>query len=389
MGVHPPRIGYSENGGNEMSIQPPLPIISVEGAPYERGVQYGAQAKAIIERILEGYRKALKDRVNLEWNQALALSKRFLPSIEAYDPEVIVEMKGIAEGAGRSFEEVLLINARSELIFLARAGGLKVLDESEPGEGCTVMAATPEVTKNGHMIVGHNVDWMPGSEKNYIILEKKKKEGLNFVSILEAGIVGKSGFNAAGLVAFGNALITDKMKFGIPVQIIANKVLSADSVADACMYFLPPSRGSSLNRLIADEQGLCVNVEMATESFNFLFPEDGILVHTNHFVVPNTKINDMNVQVKPDTVLRRHRALQLLGAERGRITVDTFKTIFCDHRGYHHSVCQHVDEKHPEAMRTQTVLSNIYDVNERTLYIAKGPPCEHEYVALNFSSILG
>jgi isopenicillin-N N-acyltransferase-like protein len=377
------------NGGWKMTEQLQIPIISVEGSPRERGVQYGSQARTIIERILEGYRKALKDRLNLEWNQALDLSKKFLPAIEPYDPEVIVEMQGIAEGAGRSFEEILLINARSELIFLARAGGLKALGSPETApEGCTVMAATPEVTKNGHMIVGHNVDWMPGSEKNYVILKKKKKEGLNFVSMLEAGIVGKSGFNAAGIVAFGNALITDRMKFGVPVQIIANKVLSADSVADACTYFLPPNRGSALNRLIADEKGLCINVEMAPESFNYLFPEDGVLVHTNHFVVPNPKITDMNVQVKPDTLLRRHRAFQLLSAERGRITVDAFKTIFRDHRGYHHSVCQHVDQKHPEAMRTQTVLSNIYDVNERKLYIALGPPCEHDYVELDFSDML-
>lgn len=40
------------------------------------------------------------------------------------------------------------------------------------------------------------------------------------------------------------------------------------------------------------------------------------------------------------------------------------------------------------AQPIQTVLSNIYDVNDRTLYIAKGPPCQNEYVTLDFSDIL-
>ena len=369
------------------NVMPPFPIISVEGDFFECGYQHGEQAKALVAESVENYRNVLKNNLNLDWRQVIRLAEKFLPAINEYDPTVVDEMKGIAEGSGRAFEDILVLNVRNELAFLASSGGNTELDQDST-EGCTVMAAAPEVTESGHMIVGQNVDWLDITQKTYIILKKKRKHAINCVTFLEAGIVGKTGFNGLGIVSFGNALVTDKMGFGVPVQIILNRLLDAHTVSEAIQLFLPPNRGSSVNRLIASKDGLCIDIESAPDSFNHLFPEDGILVHTNHFVIPNPKIHDRNPFVLPNTLIRRHRALQLLGAERGNITKDTFKRIFTDHLDRPNSICMHEDPYRRKGKETvHTVVSVILDLNTLELDIAKGPPCEHEYARIDFSDI--
>jgi len=131
-----------------------------------------------------------------------------------------------------------------------------------------------------------------------------------------------------------------------------------------------------------------MNIEAAPDEFNYLYPEDGIIVHTNHFLGNNPNIRDMNPQAFPNTLTRRYQAFKLLSAERGRITKDTFKKIFRDHLDKPNSICMHEDSyRYKGRESVKTVVSLILDVNDLTLDIAEGPPCEHEYVTLDFSDI--
>jgi isopenicillin-N N-acyltransferase-like protein len=366
-----------------MTANSPFPIVSVEGGAYDRGVQYGAQVKTLIEEAIALYRESFKNVAHLEWDRALDLGRKFVPYIEGYDPEVVEEMEGIASGSGRTFEEILTLNARSEVMYSARSG-VKIEEE-----GCTVMAATPEVTASKHMLVGQNADWIPASQKLWLLTKKKKKGGLNCVTFAEAGIVGKMGLNEAGILSFGNALASNRARLGVPLQIISNYVLSAETVADAIFRILSARRGASNNRVIADSEGLCRDIEAETEDFNCLSPVDGILVHTNHFLGPTYHFKDCMAAASPSTLIRKDRAYDLLAKERGRITVDVMKRIFRDHLGKPSSICMHVDAKRPRGFQSnQTIASLIVDLNQKTLDIAKGPPCKEEYASINLSDIL-
>ena len=84
-------------------------------------------------------------------------------------------------------------------------------------------------------------------------------------------------------------------------------------------------------------------------------------------------------------MLKRYRADNLLSAERGKITVETMQKIFRDHAGKPASVCYHAGG----IVTSQTVASIVIDVNEKKLYVAKGSPCQNEYVALTFDDIMG
>ena len=95
-----------------------FPLIEISGSPTERGLQYGEQAKYKILVSIDLYLKSLKD-LGLRKEEILDLAKGFVPSINDWAPDLVQEMKGIAKGASVAFEEIVLINARTEILQLA------------------------------------------------------------------------------------------------------------------------------------------------------------------------------------------------------------------------------------------------------------------------------
>ena len=177
------------------------------------------------------------------------------------------------------------------------------------------------------------------------------------------------------------------MHFGVPTQIVDRKLSMAQNMAEALAISIspaPPERGGAINRTMADKDGLCVSVEVTPEDASFIYPDNGILVHTNHLLTVHPTARDLAPSLIPSSLLRRYRAEVLLAAERGKITVETMQRILSDHAGDPASICDHIGG----AVPWQTVASLIMDVNEKTLYITKGHPCENEYVALTFEDIM-
>ncbi len=362
-----------------MSQQSPFPVISVEGSPYDCGYQYGSQCATLIAKSIDTYQKAFKHDLNLDWKGALDLGKKFAPDIEAYDPDGVEEMHGIARGSGRTFDEIMVLQSKTELKFLASLGGL---------EGCTTIAATPEATFSKGTLVGKNWDWIPESQKLGVILKKKRKGKPNSVALTEAGLLTRDGFNSAGLCIVANALASDKWRFGVPLHIILNKIIESSTLNDAMAAVLSAKRASSNNYMIVHAMGEAVSIEAAPCDYNVLWAKDGVLLHTNHFIVSNPSIKDLLPGLYPNTLIRLERATKLLAKEHTRIDGQVFKTILTDHFDKPFSICWHPDERFESNHCIQTNASLIIDLNRRTLEIALGPPCRHEYVPIHVGDII-
>ena len=97
----------------------PFPLIDVSGPPHTRGLQYGQQSAERIRRGIAHYSCQLA-RLHLDHDGIAALVRAYLPVIERFDAAYVEEMRGIAEGAGEPFAAVVLMNARTELVAMAR-----------------------------------------------------------------------------------------------------------------------------------------------------------------------------------------------------------------------------------------------------------------------------
>ena len=92
------------------------PFLTLTGTARERGYQYGSQVPELIKKNIAFYR-TMFEGFGVPWETAGKISKKFEPFIRDYYPEALEEISGLAEGANLSYEDILTINCRSEILF--------------------------------------------------------------------------------------------------------------------------------------------------------------------------------------------------------------------------------------------------------------------------------
>lgn len=356
-----------------------FPTVLTEGSPYQRGYQHGSLAKERIERGVHLYSAAFQRSANLEWGQVLKVATRFLPMIEEYDAEILEEMRGIADGAGRQLGEIVALNSRTELLFAT----------AEMGEACTAVAVTPEASATGHTLIGQNWDWRTACTETAILLKIKQERGPIILTFVEAGMVARNGLNSAGIGVCGTYIESDRdrKQLGIPIPLVRRQVLSSENLSDAVAALFRVKRSASTNFLIAHRDGEVINLEATPGDIYHLYPKQGVLIHTNHFRLRVGDLRDVGMGRFPDTIVRLQRVQRMLNRKRGAIGINTVQQVFRDHFGYPNSICRHPDERRDPIDRIQTVGSIIMDLNEGKVFFADGPPCETDYRTIELGKV--
>ena len=329
-----------------------FPLFEVGGTSYEMGYQHGAQAAQLVRRYLLWIEKLTgKTREVLSRN---AMS--FLPMIEALSPSLVEETRGLAEGAGISFEEAVLCQVRAET---ARAG-----------EGaCTGFALTGAATADGQPLAGQNQDLEPEYADVAILLRVKPTDGRpRALMFTFAGQLGYSGMNEHGLAHFANAVYGFQWRPGLPHYPIKRVMLEKRSIAE-CVDLLANSRTCSAhNVVICDGAGNVGDVEIRPEGIS-VFEDDDTdwRVHTNHYVTPD--FASFEDDTLPDSRLRRDRMRQLIKQHWGDITVDTMKALLSDHEGNPAGICRH------GAVDMHSISGYIAEPKEGLLHVRRGHGC--------------
>lgn len=352
--------------------------IVVRGAAAVRGRQYGEQAEAKIRRCVAAYRDLFRHRAGLEWSAAIAHARSFEPDIAAFAPDSLAEMRGIAEGAGVDLDAILVLNCRSELMFAAaRSKGM-----APPGE-CTSFAVAPAASADGHMLLGQNWDWVPFASEVCVLLEARRDDKPGFVTIVEAGMLAKVGFNSAGLGVCTNTLVSehDAGRRGVPYHVMLRALLDAESLDAATSVLHSAQRALSANYLIADKSGQAANFETiagGAHEVRITRPQAGLLAHANHFVTPEFVPIDAYVGNSPHSLTRLEDMWQGLQAAPP-LSVQRLQEILRSHEHAPNGVCSHPDPAaHPLYARC-TVASVVADLTAGHMWFTDGPPCANPY----------
>jgi isopenicillin-N N-acyltransferase like protein len=184
-----------------------FPQIRVEGGPRDRGRAYGEQASERVHVSLDAYAQVFEHYAGWDWPRVTAEALRFESAIQEYEPRYLEEMRGLAEGAGVGYEDVLALNVRTEIMFAAKARQAREAMR-QPSE-CSAFAVLPGASATGHTLVGQNWDWLLHSFETVVVLEAHQEEGPDFVTVVEAGLLAKTGMNSSGIGIATNALVTD------------------------------------------------------------------------------------------------------------------------------------------------------------------------------------
>ena len=341
-------------------------LISVQGDPFERGYQYGARAAGSIAANMAAYLRLIEFHAGLRSEAALAAARGFAPLVEAYAPELLEEMRGIAEGAGRSLDEILLINARSELMGTVQNGE------------CTALAAGPDFAVGGRVLLGQNWDWYTAIEVEPVLLEIRQASAPDILTLAEAGQVGKIGMNSAGLGLCLNFLQHTDRGQGLPIHVILRRMLGCAALGEAIHEAYRVPRGGSANILLAHAEGDLLDLELTPLDADFFYGDAGWLVHANHFESPRLRAGDAGLATSMSTLARAARARRLLAQAAGRASVEGFRAILRDHTYGAYAICRHPDPSEPDLQQTATRASLIMDLSEGALHVSAGQPCREE-----------
>jgi len=352
----------------------PFPIVKTRGTPFDRGEQYGSQCREMIDRVIDFYRWIFEIKSKLSWEQSLSKAAEFVPYLNEYDSDIMEEIEGIARGAHRPVEEIVALNVRTELLFLLAAKAGSDL------AGCTSVAAVPPAA--AHTLLAQNWDWYPQVRDCCLILDETPQGRPKVLQVVEAGIIAKAGCNSAGIGLCTNALVTTNWRVGVPYHAILWRILKSATMAEAIGAVTAPARASAANYIIGHVDGEVVNLEAAPDALNVIFPDKGIISHANHCKVGNAGITDLIPAIWPDSIMRDYRAGKIMQQHSGHIDAASIQQVLKDHFDKPNSICTHTSVNSPPHEQGQTNVSLIMDLTDKRFLVAKGPPCEHEYVEL-------
>ncbi len=353
-----------------------LPFVELRGEPFEQGLAHGKKLRTRIEHNLNVYFDRFEREGRISREEVLRRASDYWHGIQSQNAAYADAMRGVAEGSGRAVLEVVALNVRYEILY-------HQFTANALNDGCTSFVALPEITADGHLLMGENWDWIPQVQGAVLHVHEKDCEVLCFT---EAGIVGgKIGLNSRGLGLAINGLIStddDWSRLAVPFHVRCYEILRAKNLEYAERIITQGQRACSANYLIAHIDDRAVDIEAAPLSTRTLKPENGLLSHTNHFLEPEVLgVIEPPSEKRPHSYHRLKRIRRLLAAKRS-LTVDDMKTYLRDHDGHPYSICRHIDKEEPPAEHYQTVASVIMDLHERTMWISDGPPCESEYQEL-------
>ena len=292
------------------------------------------------------------------------------------------EMRGIADGAELPLGDIAMLNARYEITFGLFGDEAKANDNpalADDADGCSTFGALPEATTNGHTIIGQNWDWLAGVHGRCVVLRISRSNGPNLICYTEAGIVGgKMGVNQHGIGLVENGLVSDhdgRNPYEKPFHMRCREILDAETYDLALLPITATRRVCSANFVVGHADGEVIDIETSPDAISYLFPRDGLITHSNHFMDPRHGPSQME-RISTSTLYRANRLDRLLRSHTGRIDDTVIKNALADHFGYPNAICRHPDERQPAAKRTMTNAAFIFDLNARTMLVANGPPCE-------------
>ena len=354
------------SGGNKR-----VPIVYVGGSHYEMGRQIGTDRKEAVQEMLGTYRRYFEqegERIQIaDWDEAILHARKYLPFAEESVPQYVEELQGIAEGAGIDFNDLLVLNC------------IEAITEDALHTGCTSLAAAPEVTADGSLLVGHNEDWLPDDFDTVYLVHARPDNEPAYLGITYGGLLPNIGFNEYGIAQCCDSVYPNDARIGVPRVFVSRAVLAARTPSDAIRAALNRRRAAGYNHLIVHVSGEVYNVEVSAEDFDVIYGSDGILAHTNNYLSRRMLAIEKDSDELIASRVRYNRATRLMRSQLGKLSLKSFKAILADHVNYPQSICSHIDENDRPLERQQTIASLLMDLTTRTMYVAWGPPCQAEY----------
>ena len=181
-----------------------MPVLCLHGDPYEMGLQQGSLLVDALRQLVTDY---LHQHILCELGVPQSVLATYARVIDASVPaDLRREMRGIADGAGLSYQDVLLLNVVPDILALtqrlpalelspsllaaaAQQSGLQQAivyrSRSDAGLSCASFAVWGASTLDGNLLAGHRLEGARHEllERNLLITVRQPAQGLSLIHI--------------------------------------------------------------------------------------------------------------------------------------------------------------------------------------------------------------
>jgi len=300
-----------------MTLPRPLRRLVLRGDAHARGAAHGAAFAAEIRRYTDervhlaaagtwSGRKASRDEV-------LDLAARMLPAHHAYAPDLHQEMLALADAAGITPAEALIVGGFTDFVDAVRA----LLAPAPEEDDCTALLVPPA---RGGPWFAQTWDMHDSATAHVVLLDLQPDDAPAALVFTTVGCLGQIGMNEHGLAVGINNLSAADGRVGVTWPSVVREALRQPALSAARDAVLRAHLAGGHNYLLLDAAGDGCNIE-AMPTHAALTPlSESPLVHTNHCLDPACL--ERQAEKAPqllDSSLRRHEAALRLLADHGVI----------------------------------------------------------------------
>lgn len=375
-----------------------LRVVDMRGQARARGRIYGETCRDLIASAISTWKQNL-GRVSLILRQEPDETRRprrddqiaaylaefletgdFIAAIESWAPDLLEEVRGIAEGSGLPFADVLAIQFGDEEWNFAMRRGL-----DRPVDKCSAFGLAGGPGRIG--IAGQNLDTPMWIEGHQVLLRVIPDDGPEALVFTYAGGIAMNGVNAAGIGITCNALaVMNYAGAGVPVAFVVRQILMQTDYAAAVDLLQKLPHASGQNYILSSgDMARCF--ECCATGVTEVFPDDlGRVTHTNHLLVsthkdprfPPTKLFNANSSA-------RLRSLdQRLARPGHHASLDEVRAALSAKDDPDFPVCVPYQPGNPQSVLTAGSTIFEFTVPPK-LHVASGPPDVTEFRTFEFS----
>lgn len=269
-------------------------LLKASGTPYEIGLKHGQAYRNDIRRYA-------KERVHLVcdglWSghpltpdEVIALAEQCVPAHEAYAPDLMKELRGMAKATGLSLGELIIVGGFTD--FVDTVYGV-YRQQREPAitrlpvDDCTAFLV-PDNAADGAGFFGQTWDMHDTATEFVILLEVETANTPKALVFTTTGCVGQIGMNEHGVCIGINNLMATDGQVGVTWPFVVRKALQQANAEAALACVTEAKLAGAHNYLIFDANGTGYNVEAMSSHCEVTPLEDVPLSHTNHCLLPET-----------------------------------------------------------------------------------------------------
>ena len=254
--------------------------VKLSGSGYELGLQHGQLLKKEIDEIVKKMKQNTSDNLKKDAEQILKdffSYAQFTESIKKYTPELYEEIRGIADGSGQKFNDILVLNLLDEFW---------VYIDNINNHHCSGMGVPSINGSTGYIAQNMDIEKYTEGYQILIRLTKTANRPEQFI-LTHPGCIALNGLNETGIGACMNTLMQLKASTtGLPVAFIVRRILNSTDKEELLNFIQSVPHASGQNYIIGI-RGEVYDFEASANKVIQFNPNNtnGTVYHTNHPLV--------------------------------------------------------------------------------------------------------